>query len=55
MNKPYPINGAEQDVTYARRIYAYLQNNNKTVKFFKRQMNKRFRKSMKIDINNELD
>jgi hypothetical protein len=44
MKKPYPINGIEQDVTYARKILCVLKNNTKLVKFIKRQMNKRFRK-----------
>jgi hypothetical protein len=47
MKKPYPINGIEQDVTYARKIYCVLRNNPKLVKFIKRQMNKRFRKQWK--------
>lgn len=47
MKKPYPINGIEQDVTYARKILCVLKNNSKLVKFVKRQMNKRFRKSWK--------
>lgn len=54
MNKPYPVNGAEEDITYARRIYKYLKNNPSTVKFFKKCMNKRFRKSNKIiDLQND--
>ena len=53
--KEYPINGLEQDVVYARDIYRYLQNNNKTVKWAKRQLNKRFRKNNKKEINNEID
>lgn len=44
MKKPYPTNGLEQDVTYARKILCILKNNTKLVKFAKRQMNKRFRK-----------
>ena len=47
MNKPYPINGLEQDVTYARKILCVLKNNTKLVKFTKRKMNKRFRKQNK--------
>lgn len=42
--KEYPIDGNEQNMVYARDIYAYLANNNKAVKFLKRKMNKRFRK-----------
>jgi len=47
MNKPYPIDGLEQDVTYARKILCVLKNNTKLVKFTKRKMNKRFRKQNK--------
>lgn len=47
MRKPYPINGLEQDVTYSKNIYCYLSNNNKLIKWVKRKMNKRFRKSWK--------
>lgn len=47
MKKPYPIDGLEQDVTYARKILCVLKNNTKLVKFTKRKMNKRFRKQNK--------
>lgn len=45
LTKEYPKNGFEQDVVYARKIYSYLKNNPSLVKFVKRTMNKRFRKS----------
>lgn len=49
--KPQPITGDEFDLIYAKKIYCYLQNNNKTVKKIKKQMNKRFRRKLKqIDL-----
>jgi hypothetical protein len=41
--KEFPIDGNEEDLCYARRIYRYLSNP-KNVKFLKTKMNKRFRK-----------
>ena len=45
--KEYPKNGLEQDVTYYRKLYCYIKNNNKLVKWAKRSINKRFRKKGK--------
>jgi hypothetical protein len=50
MKKPYPINGIEQDVIYARKILCILKNNTKLVKFIKQKMNKRFRKSWRQEL-----
>jgi hypothetical protein len=44
--KPYPINGDEEDATYARKIYCYLAKS-RVAKLIKRKMNKRFRKQLK--------
>ena len=54
IRKPYPIDGNEQDCTYARRIYCYLRHNHNNVKFLKRKMNKRFRQQEKKEILKEL-
>lgn len=43
-------NGLEEDVVYGKRLYCYLVNNNKIVKYAKRQMNKRMRRKNKKEI-----
>jgi hypothetical protein len=43
LKKEFPINGYEEDLVQARKIYCYLRNNSKNVKFLKKKMNKRFR------------
>lgn len=48
--KEFPIDGNEQDLIHARKIYCYLHNP-KNVKFLKTKMNRRFRRFNK-NINN---
>ena len=43
--------GLEYDVIFARKIYCYLQNNPKMVKFAKNQINRRDRYSIKGKLN----
>ena len=43
-------NGLECDAIYGRRLYCYLKNRPKIVKFAKRCINKRIRKEGKIEI-----
>lgn len=44
LKKEYAIDGYEEDLLVARKMYCYLRNNSKNVKFLKKKMNKRFRK-----------
>jgi len=48
--KEFPIDGNEQDLIHARKIYCYLHNP-KNVKFLKTKMNRRFGRYNK-NINN---
>ena len=49
MKKPYPKNGDEQDIIYARKLHFFSQRPG-VAKKVKRQLNKRFRKQGKIKI-----
>ena len=42
--------GMEQDAVYARKIYCYLKNRPKTVKFAKRSINRRRRQWIKKNL-----
>ena len=53
LKKEFPIDGFEEDFVSGRKIYCYLRNNNKNVRFLKRKINKRFRK-FNSNINNFL-
>jgi len=44
LKKEYAIDGYEEDLLVARKMYCYLRNNSKNVRFLKKKMNKRFRK-----------
>ena len=44
LKKEYAIDGNEEDLLEARKIYCYLRNNHKNVKFLKKKMNRRFRR-----------
>jgi hypothetical protein len=45
------IKGIEYDVIYAKRLYCYLKNNNKLVRYVKKQMRKRRRVEGKNEVN----
>lgn len=45
----------EYDILYRRTCYAWIKNNNKAVKWFKRSMNKRYRQLHKVDTEKELN
>ena len=52
--KEFPINGLEHDVcTDWRKHMCYLQNIPGLTKWVKRKMNKRFRKSIKLQLRND--
>lgn len=48
-------NGLEVDAIYGRRLYCYLKNRPKIVKFAKRCINKRIRKDGKSQIRKNLE
>ena len=48
------INGLEQDAIRARHILAYTHNNNRLIKWVKRQIGKRRRHKAKAEIKAEL-
>lgn len=48
-------NGMEQDVVYARKLYCYLKNRPKTVKFAKRSINRRRRQWIKKNLLRHLE
>jgi hypothetical protein len=50
ITKAYPVSCMENDVVYARKVYCYTQNNHSLVKWVKRQLNKRFRRTAKQEI-----
>ena len=49
--KEYPINGLEQDTTFARNIYCFVKNVRGIKRFVKNQLNRRLRRYNK-NINN---
>ena len=49
--KEFPINGLEQDCNskFGRKYYCYVKNIPKIKRYVKNQMNRRFRKKLKIE------
>lgn len=45
--KEFPKGITENDITYERKRYCYCKNAPQIVKYFKRKINRRFRKSNK--------
>jgi len=46
--------GEDYDLLFAKELYCYLQNNNKTVKYIKRSMIKRLRKMSNDELINQI-
>ena len=46
--------GEDYDLLFAKKLYCYLQNNNKTVKYIKRSMIKRLRKMSNDELINQI-
>lgn len=46
--------GDDYDLLYAKRLYCYLQNNNKTVRYIKRSMRKRLRNNQNREMIEQL-
>ena len=44
------VDGLEEDVIYARKIYCYLKNTPSIVKWAKRKLNKRWRREGKKEV-----
>lgn len=55
MRKEPTINGLEQDVVYARRIYCYLHNNPSLKRFAKRCIRRRSRRKAKLKLKSPRD
>ena len=47
--------GAEYDLLYAKGLYCYLKNGNRVKHNLKKQMNRRYRREIKIDTLKELE
>lgn len=47
------VDGLEEDVIYARKVYCYLVNRPSVVKWAKRKVNKRFRREGKKEVRDE--
>lgn len=47
------IDGLEEDVIYARKIYCYLKNRSSIVKWAKRKLNKRWRREGKKEVRDD--
>ena len=46
--------GYEYDLLYAKHYYCFMKNNNNTVRYIKRTLNRRWRKELQEDMQDEL-